>query len=411
MKQARLLSWNKVFYDVNHTKCRYRMVMGGAGSGKSYNIAQDYIKKLSDKRYSGANLLVVRKVFETHRDSTFAELTSAISRMFGVCAKDVWQIRKSPLSLECKLTGNCIVFRGMNDAIQREKLKSITFPKGKLCWIWCEEATELSESDCDILDDRLRGELSERLFYQITFTFNPVSASHWIKRRYFDKESADVFCHKSTFADNRFIDADFKRRMQRRQEEDPEGYRVYALGEWGDFDGLILPHFEVKSFSHDYGMFDSMAIGQDFGFNHANAILTVGFRDGNIYVCDEIYEREKDTAEMIRLADGRIDKRLIMYCDSAEPDRIKMWRKAGYRAYGVKKEAGSVRAQIDWLKAHKLFIHPNCENTIGEISLWRWKKDSKSGLYIDEPVQCNDDAMAALRYAIEGVRRGARVEF
>jgi phage terminase large subunit len=83
-----------------------------------------------------------------------------------------------------------VIFRGVNDARDREKLKSINFPHGKLTWIWVEEATELQESDVDILDDRLRGVLpNPNLYYQITFTFNPVSASHWIKRKYFNNKS------------------------------------------------------------------------------------------------------------------------------------------------------------------------------------------------------------------------------
>ena len=76
------LKWNKIFKPVNTCKKRYRVLKGSAGSGKSTDIAQDYIKKLSDKRYEGANLLVVRKVDESNRDSTFAELQSAIYTMF-----------------------------------------------------------------------------------------------------------------------------------------------------------------------------------------------------------------------------------------------------------------------------------------------------------------------------------------
>ena len=69
---------NPVFKPVNECKKRYRILKGSAGSGKSTNIALDYIKKLSDIRYKGANLLVVRKVDESNRDSTFAELQKAI---------------------------------------------------------------------------------------------------------------------------------------------------------------------------------------------------------------------------------------------------------------------------------------------------------------------------------------------
>ena len=55
----------------------------------------------------------------------------------------------------------------MNDDKQREKLKSITFQRGKLTDVWCEEATELTQADLEIIDDRLRGELPEGQFYQI----------------------------------------------------------------------------------------------------------------------------------------------------------------------------------------------------------------------------------------------------
>ena len=91
-----------------------------------------------------------------------------------------------------------------------------------------------------------------------------------------------------------------------------------------------------------------------------------------------------------------------MWCDSAEPDRIKMWQKAGYRARGVDKggSAGSVKAQIDWLKQRKIYVHPHCTNTIKEMQQWKWKKDERTGEYLDEPIPFQDDAMAALRYGV-----------
>ena len=144
--------------------------------------------------------------------------------------------------------------------------------------------------------------------------------------------------------------------------------------------------------------------------NHANAILTLGFRDGEIYILDEIYEREKDTEELIRIAGKReLSKRAVMYCDSAEPDRIQTWRRAGYHALPVKKEPGSVLAQIDYLKGRRIYIHPDCQNTICELEQWRWQKDELTGEYLDWPAEGMDDAMAALRYGVEGVRKSRRV--
>lgn len=395
---------NPCFKEVDRSRKRYIVMKGSAGSGKSVDTAQNYILRLmKDPR---RNLLCVRKSDVTNRDSTFAELQSAIFRMFGEQYKKYWYINSSNMLLECKSNHNQVIFRGVNDDKQREKLKSITFKRGKLTDVWIEEATEITQSDFEIIDDRLRGELPAGQFYQIRLTFNPVSAHHWIKRVFFDRTDPDVLTHQSTYQGNRFIDEAYHRRMLRRKEIDPEGYQIYGLGEWGEVGGLILKNYVVEDFDREPERFDYMVNAQDFGFNHADCIGAVGFKDGELYLCRELYIFERDTEEIIQLAEGKFEKHLTMYCDSAEPDRIKMWKKAGYRAVPVKKEPGSVHAQIDYLKQHKIHIHPSCVNTIKEIQQWKWQRNEKTGEYLDEPVPFFDDAMAMLRYSIERERRG-----
>lgn len=395
---------NRIFKDPDQSQKRYIVMKGSAGSGKSVDTAQHYILRLMSD--PGRNLLCVRKSDVTNRDSTFAELQGAIFRMFGESYKKYWYINSSDMRLECIANHNQIFFRGVNDEKQREKLKSIAVKRGKLTDVWIEEATELTQSDFEIIDDRLRGELPEGQFYQIRLTFNPVSSSHWIKKHFFDRADPDVFTHHSTYKDNRFIDDAYYRRMERRKEVDPDGYRIYGRGEWGEVGGLILTNYVVEDFDTSPERFDYMVNSQDFGYNHADCIGEVGFKDGELYLCREIYEFEKDTGELIDLANKRgFNKALTMWCDSAEPDRIKMWRKAGYKAKGVKKELNSVRAQIDYLKLHKIHIHHNCTNTIKEIQQWKWKKNEKTNEYLDEPVNFFDDAMAMLRYSIEEERK------
>jgi phage terminase large subunit len=395
---------NPAFKEVNRSNKRYIVEKGSAGSGKSFDTAQHYILRLmSDK---GRNLVALRKSDITNRDSTFAELTGAIYRMFGDAAEQYWKINTNPLQITCRHNGNRVIFRGMNDEKQREKLKSITFQRGKLTDVWLEEATEFTQADFEIIDDRLRGELPPGQFYQIRMTFNPVNKNHWIKKQFFDYTDSDTLTHHSTYLDNRFTDEAYKRRMERRKIVDPEGYRIYGLGEWGEIGGLILSNYIIEEFDTSPGRFDYMVNAQDFGYNHANCIGEVGFKDGELYLCKELYEFEKDTAELIQLAAIKgFDKQLTMWCDSAEPDRIKMWRKAGYKAQPVKKEQNSVKAQIDHLQQHRIHIHPSCVNTIKEIQQWKWRKDEKTGEYLDEPVPFQDDAMAMLRYSIEMERR------
>ena len=70
---------NPCFKEVDRSKKRYIVLKGSAGSGKSVDTAQNYILRLM--KDPGRNLLCVRKSDVTNRDSTFAELQSAIFRM------------------------------------------------------------------------------------------------------------------------------------------------------------------------------------------------------------------------------------------------------------------------------------------------------------------------------------------
>lgn len=410
---------NPCFKEVDMSKKRYIVMRGSAGSGKSVDTAQNYILRLMQDK--GRNLVCIRKSDITNRDSTYAELTGAVYKMFGEKYTRYWNIKQSPLQLTCLANGNQIIFRGVNDEKQREKLKSITFQKGKLTDVWIEEATEITQADFEIIDDRLRGELPEGQFYQIRMTFNPVNKNHWIKKVFFDIPDDNVLTHHSTYLMNRFIDDAYRARMERRKIVDPEGYEIYGLGNWGEIGGLILHNWEISECSSNLNDYDDIAIGQDFGFNHANAILLLGIKDDNIYILKEVYCFEKETSEIIPLAQAAdIPMNKEMWCDSAEPDRIKMWKNAGYRAKGVDKGGtnGSVKAQIDWLKGivrkdkaikRMIYVHPSCVNTIKELQQWKWKKDEKTGEYLDEPVPYQDDAMAALRYGIERWRKKKRI--
>lgn len=328
MDNVRKLYFNPVFRKVNESRKRYVLLKGSAGSGKSVDLANDYILKLSSPEYKGANLLCVRKIDESNRDSTFAELKTAIFRIFGSAWEKHWSVRESPLRLECKDTGNTVIFRGMKDDKQREKVKSITSDKGKLTWIWVEEATELTEEDWDILDDRLRGKLDNpNLYYQMRGSFNPVSSTHWIKGKFFDSQDDNVLAHSSTFLDNLFVDEQYKMRMERRRERDPEGYRVYALGEWGLLGGQYFNNWSeslhvIKPFKIPDGWlrFRSM----DWGSYHPYSCHWYAIDyDGVMYVYRELYgyggkanvgTKEPSTIVAQRIADAESsDKRLIQY--------------------------------------------------------------------------------------------------
>lgn len=169
---------NPGFKEVDRSCKRYIVMKGSLGKSLVL-IRLEYILRLMAG--SGKKSLCVRKADVTNRD-TFCRIAGAIF----VCLrtyKRYWHINSSNMIVEADHR-NQIIFR-VNDEKQREKLKSITFKRGKLTDV-IEEATEITQADFEIIDDR-RGELPDGQFYQIRMTFNPVSAYHWIKRVFFDR--------------------------------------------------------------------------------------------------------------------------------------------------------------------------------------------------------------------------------
>ena len=111
---------------------RYIVLYGGAGSGKSVFAVQRYLYRLL--MLPLCNVLVVRAVAATNRDSTFALFRQVITR-WGL--DELFTCKEGDLRITCA-NGNSVIFKGLNDA---EKLKSVTFPKGELRYVWVEEAS------------------------------------------------------------------------------------------------------------------------------------------------------------------------------------------------------------------------------------------------------------------------------
>ena len=122
-------------------KQRYRVLKGGRGSKKSATTALWFINNIMNPKYLLANAVVVRKTFNTHKDSTFAQLKWAAKRLG---AYHLWKFTTSPLEAVYTPTGQKILFRGFDDVL---KLTSLTVDTGVLCWVWLEEAYEIDNED------------------------------------------------------------------------------------------------------------------------------------------------------------------------------------------------------------------------------------------------------------------------
>ena len=209
---------NPTFLPLFFDRHRYLVLCGGAGSGKSIFAGRKVLERVTTER--GHRWLVCRKVARTLRDSCFAQLRGQLAEHYPASGA---KINKGDLRISFP-NGSEILFAGLDDV---EKLKSIYDITG----IWIEEASELLEEDFNQLDIRLRTTFPHYL--QIILSFNPISATHWLKRRFFDTPDERATTHRSTYKDNRFLDREAVRTLESFRDTDPYYYQVYCLGQWG----------------------------------------------------------------------------------------------------------------------------------------------------------------------------------
>lgn len=397
------------YRDFWNDKSRYRVLMGGKASKKSTTTALNYIYRIM--KYKGANLLVVRAVLNTHKDSTFAQLKWAQEKL-GVA--HLWRNTVSPLEMTYIPTGQKIIFRGFDDVL---KIASTTVSQGSLCWVWVEEAFEIeSEADFEKLDLSIpRGEMSNGLFKQTTLTFNPWSAEHWLKKRFFDaKKNPQVSTYCKNYLCNEFLDKADIAVFERLKQTNYRKYAVAGLGQWGIAEGLVFENWQVLDFDpytlgkednteHEYKAF----FGLDYGYT-SDPTAFIGFYANpirkEIYIFDEFYKTKMlncDIANMIKQK-GYAKERIR--ADSAEPKSNDDLRRLGImRIAPSVKGKDSILNGIGKISEYKIFVHKKCENTIKELCSYRYSTNKTENGRI-MPEDRDNHLMDALRYAFFDVK-------
>jgi len=384
------------------SKNTYRVCKGSRASKKSKTTALNFITRLVE--YPESNLLVVRKTFRSLKDSCFTELKWAINRL-GLSG---WfNVKESPLEIIYIPTGQKILFRGLDDPL---KVASITVEVGALCWMWIEEAYEISnESDFDTICESIRGEMPAGLFRQITLTFNPWNERHWLKKRFYDNPFSleDVLAITTDYRCNEWLSEDDLRVFEVMKTQNPRRYAVAGLGGWGVVEGLIYEKWREEAFDPDAirkrpGI--KSVFGLDFGYTIDPSALFCGLVDvkaRQLYVFDELYEKGLTNAAIYQRVAAMGYVKEVITADSAEPKSIDELKALGLRRIrGARKGRDSVANGIQYIQNYEIIIAPHCVNFLREIGNYGWETD-RSGAKLNVPADDDNNLMDAMRYGME----------
>ena len=384
----------------------YRVVKGSRGSKKSKTIALNMIYRIM--KYPESNLLVVRRVFNTLKNSCRADLIWAINRLK---VNHLWKIPKAEHTLSYLPTGQQILFFGLDDPL---KLTSITVSKGYLNFCWIEECFQIEkESMFDTLEESIRGKLPDGLFHQITLSFNPWSEDHWLRKRFYNDSYDKTYIDELTYAIttdytmNEFLDEVTLKRFEEMKIKRPNRFRVAGMGEWGVAEGLVYNNWEVLNFDpikllrEDFKL--EVALGLDFGFtNDPSAFIAVivDLANKRLFIFDEFYKKHllnNEIAEEIKLRGYSKDE---IIADCAEAKSIEEIKRLGVsRIKQSVKGQGSVNQGIQYIQQFDIYVHPKCVNTVMEFKNYIWQE--KDGTTLNKPVDNYNHLMDALRYALE----------
>lgn len=222
---------NPHFKSVWTTSKPYNVLKGGRNSFKSSVIALLLVYMMIPFLVAGkkANVVVIRKVGNTIRDSVFLKIQWALNK-FGLSGR--FKATVSPFKIQDTVTGSCFYFYGQDDF---QKLKSNDI--GNIIAVWYEEAAEFSsEEDFDQSNVTfMRQKHPDIDFVKFFWSYNPPrNPYNWINEwtdRVADNENYLV--HSSSYLNDElgFVTEQMLEDIERIKDNDYDYYRYIYLGE------------------------------------------------------------------------------------------------------------------------------------------------------------------------------------
>lgn len=312
----------------------------------------------------------------------------------------------------------------------------------------CEEASEIEFTDYLEIDRRLRGyqgrnKNGSKKYMQIMISFNPITALHWLKTHFVDRDYPHVLLTgekqsvefrenlrqyecliiRTTYKDNHYIDSSYAKQMEDLKLINEHDYQVYSLGEWGTVGGSYFSEF--RSGIHVINPFSipehwKRFISLDYGLDMTSCCWWTIAPDGMEYIYKEFNQKDLILSQAAKEILNRIEPGEKISYIVASPDLWNRRQDSGDSGQEIMYKAGlkglikaDNRRVEGWrnLKEH-LFIYEDIEHkevaTLRLFSTCRKTIDSIQNVQTDkhDPEDVSDEPHE-YTHAVENIRYGA----
>jgi len=378
------------------TDTRIIINRGGSRSSKTHSLSQLFILKLITE--PNKRLLISRKSFPALRTSVMNQMVLPMLKEYGLY--NVECHNKTEHTYTYPDTQSVLHFISIDDP------QKIRGPEWN--YVWFNEANEMTFEDFRQVYMRLSANSADNKPNQFFIDFNPSNQFTWINTEI--EQQPEIYPHEtyvSTYQDNPFLPEETVQTIENYQNIDPNYWRIYGEGQYGQVEGLIFNNWDVVNEFLPPQECQWILYGLDFGYsNNPTALIKVGLAHGEIYLEELLYRTGLTNADIINEL-GRLGippqqgqgARLII-ADSAEPKSIETIARAGYWIKPADKGKDSVMHGIDLMKQYQLHITSISDNLKKEFKAYQWETD-KEGQTVNQPVKQWDHGIDAIRYAMQ----------
>ena len=374
MENDALLNVLPLFHANMNSRKRIKVNQGGSSSGKTYSIMQ--VLFILAMQTCGQVITVVGQDIPNLKKGSYRD-AQTIRKNSPILQQWFPKVNEGERIFYC-INGSIIEFCSFKDGQDAKN--------GKRDYLFVNEANGIAWD--------IYWQLAIRTRVGIFIDYNP-SARFWVHEQLIGRHDVELII--SDHRQNTFLTDELHKMIE--NIEDDELWKVYARGATGSISGLVFGHYNIVDSLPPREEWKMSVYCLDYGFtNDPTTLQHLILAHGEIWT-DELLYSTGMTNPMIaeRAKAAGITRNDVIIADSAEPKSNAELRNMGLNVQACVKGADSIINGIDILKRYTWNVTRNSTGLRKELQNYKWKV-TKDGVTTNQPVDCFNHAIDAIRY-------------